>query len=195
MAERGLGGEKHDRGFTLIELLVVLAVFSLIVVVLSGTVSFASRAWRTQERLVDRQGDYGSVENALRRLIASGRDFKGDPGSLAFVGALPRALGRPGQYDMQLKISDGRLVLAWRPHAPPASDGAGDVTETELSGSVADIHLEYYDAGTAQWTDNSADPGKPPALIRLAVQVVDDHRRSWPPFVVAPRIERPAAAK
>jgi prepilin-type N-terminal cleavage/methylation domain-containing protein len=194
MLERSIGDPKRDCGFTLIELLVVLAVFSLVLVVLTGGVSFASRAWKTQERLIDRQGDFGSLAKALRRIIASGRDFKGDAGSLAFIGALPRALGQPGQYDIELKTSDDRLVLAWRRHAFGAAS-TEPMTETELAGSVAGLDLAYYDAGVAQWSDHSADPPNAPALIRLSVHMIESRRRSWPPLVVAPMIEPSTAQK
>ena len=194
MPERGIGDLKRNGGFTLIELLVVLAVFSLVLVVLTGGVSFASRAWKTQERLIDRQGDYGSLENALRRIIASGHDFKGDAGSLAFIGALPRALGQPGQYDIELRTSDDRLVMAWRRHVVGAAS-KDTMTETELTGSVAGLDLAYYDAGTATWSDHSADPPSSPALIRLSVQMIESRRRSWPPLVVAPMIETLPAPK
>jgi prepilin-type N-terminal cleavage/methylation domain-containing protein len=190
MREHGIDDRSGGRGFTLIELLVVLAVFSLVLVVLTGGVSFASRAWKTQERLIDHQGDFSSLETVLRRLIASGRGFKGDAGSLSFVGAMPRTLGRPGLYDIELSTSGDRLVLAWRRHV---SDQAapGEKTETVLASGIADLGLAYYDASVAQWTDQSTDAAKTPALIKLSVQTTENGRRSWPPLVVAPMIEPP----
>jgi general secretion pathway protein J len=194
MARRGNGGSKRDGGFTLIELLVVLAVFSLVLVVLNGGVSFASRAWKRQEQLIDHQGDFSALENVLRRMISTGHDFKGEAGSLAFVGSLPRALGQPGQYDIELSSSRDRLIIAWRRHTVGAAS-PGEMTETELTGSVAALDLTYYDAGAAQWSDHSTDATKTPALIRLAVQMSDSRRRSWPPLIVAPMIEQQPSPK
>lgn len=175
-------------GFTLLELLVVITIFGFILVALTSGVRFAGRAWETQERIINQQGDLDAVQNALRQIITSGHSFDGDATSLRFVGRLPRALERGGLFDIELHTSQDRLVATWVPHfkgpAPPV-----DPAEAELARNVSRLDLAYYlgsgDAGG--WQFVSQDKKKPPALIAISLKTIDG--RQWPPLVVAPMIE------
>lgn len=180
---------KHGGGFTLLELLVVITIMGLIVVALTGGVHFAGRAWEAQERVIDRQGDLDSVQNVLRQLIASGKNFEGDAKSLRFVGRMPRSLARGGLYDIDLSVSAERLVIFWQPHFKGAS-AAADPTETELAKNVSSLDLAYYVAQTdtsSAWQRSAKDKDKQPALIALALQT--DDGRHWPRLIVAPMIQ------
>src|ERR1051326_7464806 len=90
-------------GFTLMELLIVIVIFGMIQLMLFGGVRFAGRAWDMQERRIDRQGDFSAVQTVLRQMIASGRGFEGDGGTLRLVGALPKSLKRGGLFDIEIK--------------------------------------------------------------------------------------------
>ena len=186
------------RGFTLLELLVVIAIMGLILAALTGGVRFAGRAWQTQERIIARQGDRDSVQNLLRQLIASGRDFEGDRATLHFVGALPRALDREGPFDIVLRTEGDRLVIDWRPHfnsAAPAAeldgtDAPSPSAETELAGNISGLGLAYYfvkSDGPSGWQTEVADKTNAPALVKISVQTADGE--GWPTLVVAPMIE------
>lgn len=189
---RGLGAAG---GFTLIELLIVITILSLILVALTSGVRFAGRAWETQERRIDEQGDLNAVQNVLSQLIASGQSFEGDGISLRFVAAMPRALARGGLYDVELRTAADRLVLAWRPHFNgPAR--ATEPTETELFKGVFDFEITYLLAqgtGPAIWLPALKDKAKPPVLVRIALQTAAGRR--WPPLVVAPMIEAPTSVQ
>ena len=183
-------------GFTLLELLVVLVIFSMIVVALTSGIRLAGRAWSMQERMIDRQDDVGAVQRQLRLLIAGGRHFKGDPGSLSFVAALPAALDRPGLFDIELTTSGDRLILDWTRHVPPDPASAGvppDKAETDLMKRVSRLDLSYYygpaPCKPGEWHERVGDKSPPPALVGIAIELPEQGGRHWPPLAIAPRIE------
>jgi prepilin-type N-terminal cleavage/methylation domain-containing protein len=186
--------QRRDSGFTLLELLIAMAILGLTVVALTGGVRFAGHAWEIQQRRSAPISDIDAVQSVLRTLIASGRGFDGDAGSLRFVGTLPRALERAGLYDLELRVSPTRrLLLAWKPQfkgpaLPPQQ------TETELITGVASLELGYYIAAVGWQREYSAEM-RPPALVRIGVRL--DAGRRWPPLVVAPMIDgrQPGRAK
>jgi general secretion pathway protein J len=183
--------KRSAAGFTLIELLVVIVILSLIVVALTGGVNFAGRAWEAQERQIDRQGDLNAVQNVLRQMLISSHGFKGDDGSLAFVGSLPRALNRGGLFDIELKATYDRFVMEWRPHL----NNQGTKPEPSTADLVADIaalDFAYYltdETGHGGWSDALSDGSKQPLLIRISLRLADGRR--WPPLIVAPMIDSP----
>ena len=191
MTERRAGGE-GNAGFTLLELLIALAILSLVVVALTGGVRFAGRAWQTQESRIDRDDDLASLQNVLRSLIASGRHFEGDNGSLEFVGEMPRALGLSGLFDIELVVSGDRLELGWRPHARPG-EVAAEMDRTVLARGIDGLDLSYYLSdphGAGAWTTGAVDVKRRPVLIRVMLLLPDKDGRLWPPLVVAPMTDR-----
>ncbi len=179
-------------GFTLLELMIALAILSLVVLVLTGGMHFAGRAWEAQERRIDRQDDLGSVQNLLRSMIAGGRFFRGDASTLGFVGAMPLALAREGLFDVELAVSDHRLVARWRPHARPGAGNAATET-SELARGIAGIDIRYYVADSqgrfGTWS-RSVDSLHRPVLVRMTVLFAPGEDRHFPPLVVAPMIEQ-----
>jgi len=185
---RGYKCSTQESGFTLLELLIVITILGLILVALTSGVRFAGQAWEAQTSRMERQGDVDAVQNVLRQLITSGKNVTGTPLSLKFVGTLPAALARGGLYDIELRSSNGRLVLLWQTHLKDLT-GNRQQSVTELSSGVTNLALAYYVPGSG-WL---RDSGNTPALIRIAVE--QDGGRVWPPLVIAPAVddERTAA--
>jgi general secretion pathway protein J len=177
--------EGRAGGFTLLELTVAITILGLILVALGNGVHFAGRAWQTQERLSARQGDLDAVQNFLRNLVASGTHFEGDGTALRFVNELPEALGHGGLYDIEIRTVGDRLTLSWHPHFK-GPDANSTSKETELVRSVAGLRFSYL-VDPASWETRIADKIKPPALIRLELDMRDG--RTWPPLVMAPAVE------
>jgi general secretion pathway protein J len=176
-------------GFTLLELLIVLTILGLIMVTLTGGLTFAGRAWETQARQIDRRGDIGAVQNVLSHLLAEGRDFEGDAVSVRFVGAMPRALARGGLYDIEIRVIAQRLVLLWQPHFGGPISPVGS-TETELATGVDMIEVGYCYAqttGPGLWLQSAKDKTRTPSLVRIALRAANG--ASWPLLVVAPMID------
>jgi prepilin-type N-terminal cleavage/methylation domain-containing protein len=180
----------RSQGFTLIEVLVVILLLGMIVVALTGGVHFAGRAWQTQEGELNRQGDIGAVQTAVREILVSARNFEADGESLKCVGQLPKGLNRGGDYDLEFHDVDGRLVLSWKPHfTGPAPENPA--TDTELLKGIGALKFDYFLDGT--WQAESKDKGKPPLLIRMSVAMTSG--QPWPPLTIAPMIDAPPGAQ
>ena len=174
-----------DSGFTLLELLIVTTILGLILVVLTSGVRFAGQAWEVQERRSDRQGDLDAVQNVLRQLFASATSFQGDAKTLKFVSVLPRALGRGGLYDVELRTSANTLLFAWKSHFKGPAPVTPS-TEIELIKGVTGFEIAYYIPRIGWQRALKADLG-PPTLVRVNLKLGEG--RVWPPLVVAPMIE------
>jgi general secretion pathway protein J len=176
---------RSQGGFTLLELLIAVTILGLIVVALTGGVRFAGQAWQAQAKQSQRYGDLDAVQNVLRQLIASAKDFRGDAVSLHFVGAMPEALARGGLYDIELRTLAGRLVLAWKPHfRGQTADGVWNTAT--LAQGVSAFAFTYY-VPPGGWQSTAANRNRPPALVRIALGF--DDSRTWPPLTIAPMIE------
>ena len=182
---------KHngEAGFTLLELLVAVTTLGLIMVALAEGVHFSGRAWRSWERQSSQQGDVGAVQTVLRQMIVSGQDFKGQPGSLKFVGKVPAALARGGLFDIELRCDGDRLILSWKPHFD-GPNSRSDQEEMGILDGIVTANFAYYFEGWQPLTDGQT---KPLQLVTLQARLANG--RVWTPFVVAPVLAVPAKPK
>jgi|GEM_PF-4329384 len=171
-----------EAGFTLLELLIAITILGLIMVALAQGVHFSGRAWRSWESRNGQQGDVDAVQTVLRQMIVSGQDFKGQPGTLKFVGRLPAALARGGLFDIALSCDGDRLVLSWKPHF----DGPNrrpDQEETGILEGIVTANFAYYFDSWQPLTDGQT---KPLQLVTIQARLANGRvwnslwRRCWP---------------
>jgi prepilin-type N-terminal cleavage/methylation domain-containing protein len=177
----------RQNGFTVLELLIVIIIFSMITLLLANGQSFALRAWGTQERQLQVQGDVGAVQNAIRQLLVSGRGFQGDDQSLHWAGTLPQGLNRAGLFDITLKLDGTELMVSWQPHFNGPMPKA-DPEKASLTGDVQGLKLLYYvqpDQGPGQWAE-TLPKDKKAVLIQVVARLAQGR---WPPLIVAPKLE------
>lgn len=171
----------RSAGFTLLELLVAVTVLSLLLVALSGGVHFAGRAWQAQEQRIDRQGDIQAVQNVLRQMLASGKNFRGDAQTLSFVGRMPAALERGGLFDIELSGGGGKLLLSWRPHLKNAS-GNPSRNQAVLLAGLSRFQMRYF--LNQAWAPGANDKNKAPSLI--GIDAVLQGGGAWPALLIGP---------
>lgn len=185
-----------DAGFTLLELLAAVAVFGMVLALLTQGVQFGVRATRLQAEAQSRTGDLPAVDRALRRMVALAdpgtypepASLRGTSQRLSLTTELP--LGGDGQMeraDVTLSAEAGRLLLRWAPHRHAELYGAGpELQEMVMLDGVARLELAYWtsSAWSAAW---NAD--RLPALVRIRIVLSGATGRHWPPLLVEPMRE------
>lgn len=182
-----------DAGFTLLEILAALAVFGMVLALLTQGVQFGLRATRLQAAAHDRNGDLAAVDRALRRMVALA-----DPGTypepatlhgtaqlLSFTTELPlHGDGQTQRADVTLSAEAGRLLLRWTPHRhAELYGGAPEVQEVVMLDGVERLDLAYWASGA--WVP-AWNADKLPALVRIRLVFPPATGRRWPPLVVEP---------
>lgn len=182
-----------DAGFTLLELLVAVAVFGVVLVLLTQGVQFGVRATRLQAEARDRNGELAVIDHALRRMVALA-----DPGTypepatlhgtsqrLSLTTELPlHADGQTQRADVTLSAEAGRLLLRWTPHRhAELYDAKPEVQETVMLEGVERLELAYWTAGA--WVP-AWNGDRLPALVRIRIVFPGGTGRHWPPLLVEP---------
>jgi general secretion pathway protein J len=189
-------------GFTLLELTVALAVFGLLLVLLTQGVQFGLLAWRSQARLAAANGDLNEIDLTLRHLIGAMDPGRGDEDyptllakrdTMTFVTDLPGAEGTNRAPHVAAKLfvdPRHRLVLLWQPR--PAVGGPNQPPawqETELLRGIAGIELAIW-RPNGGWSE-TWQAGDLPAMVRIRLAFANSAAQHWPDIVIAPRLDRP----
>lgn len=170
-----------------------LAVFGVVLALLTQGVQFGVRAARLQAEFKDRTGELAVVDHALRRMVALAdpgtypepATLRGTARSLSFTTELPLlGHGQTQRADVALSAEAGRLLLRWTPHRHAELFGAGpDAQEAVMLDGVERLELAY-------WTDGAWVPAwsadKLPALVRIRIVFPGGAGRRWPPLLIEP---------
>lgn len=155
-----------EKGFTLLELVVSIAILSLVMVMIYGSLSMGSRAWEKGEEDIERIQRMRVVMNLLSREIKSAFPYKVTPSeldthkefyafegkkdSISFVSTVPLKGGRGGLSWLSFWV-EGEEGLVVVERDALRSDifkerNSMDKDEIEvLDANVASMKLEYYE--------------------------------------------------
>ena len=191
-------------GFTLLEILIVLALLGLLVVVLTGTISFGISARGRVSAVAADGDDLSSLRRILvqqlgrtypdwvkagnRRVVA----FDGSPDDLEFLAPSLQAMG-PGlaHYRLELDRKGGRNDLLLRASLAADSDPAS--LSTSFAEGLAGVKFSYFgsmpDGTGALWQDDWAMRSGPPDLVAILVTFPRGDNRLWPLLIIHPEID------
>jgi len=197
-----------EAGFTLVELLVALALFSLLTLVLFGSIRFGTTAWMHGTTRADQVDQNLHVQNLLRQLIeaayplfvadrATGGhiDFDGTDHSLSFLAPTPIALGTGGRSRLRLTVErrgeHADILLTSKPELAWPEIASLQVTKALLAGAES-ARFSYFGVArvdrAAGWHDTWSGQLAPPQLVRIQVRFAADDPRTWPDLLISPRI-------
>jgi general secretion pathway protein J len=206
---RRRGAGRAEAGMTLLEVVLALTVLAVVVVLLSGGVRVAVRAWEAGERQVAAQQETRVVVEIVAEALASalplrGRVgespervllFEGEPEALRFVTtAAPLGLEPADAPFHAVTLARGsaeRLVMGEK--LLPATEPFTGGVETTLARAVSSLRLAYRD-GEGTWRDRwdaRAEGGLPTAVrVELALGGAGA-ARAHPPVVVPLALGKP----
>lgn len=204
-----------EQGMTLIEALVALALMAMLSVGLLTTFRIGGRVYSQVSRLDAGARDSATVQQFLRHALEGAYPLHPHPGrlttqyglegseqSVSFLGPMPESSGSAGyfRYELTLETSEKGwkdLLVRWSPARAGASAGTSEGGNSEVLlqrvDSVEWSYLETVDPAsnqpvTPRWLTAWGATAGLPTLVRLRVQFPPGDARSWPEFVVAPRI-------
>ncbi len=195
-------------GFTLMETLIALVLFSLILVMLYGSLYSAGHSWRASEIHTMKNDDKRLVVSFMRRLLeqtapvlltGAGEQrvlFNGNNSSLHFVSRLPAHHAGSGLHFLQLKMRGDELALIYLPlirYKTRLHENSfpGSVNEISLIKHIRTINLDYFGRDNEEspmtWRNHWNNSERLPDLLRL--RIITDQAAQWPELVIALRAQ------
>ena len=190
-------GYEANRGFTLIEMLVAITIFSLVLVLLSGSFYLADNSRRTSRNQMDALEGLRQTQRLLDRYLGAmqavwqgeGDDksllFEGREDSLVFVSAMPAHLGASGLYEIRLRVlgeTDSKQLQFERQLLHPqrySGDSADkDSRPSILLHQAKDVVFSYYGSSDeslgAGWYERWPSSRLMPSLVKLSIHQPGD---------------------
>lgn len=197
---------KNQTGFTLLELLIAMALMSLVLVMVYGSLRLGMRSWNVSAQRAESVNEVRLIEDFIRRQLRQSMTvyrqdpeqgqvvvFEGDSDRLTFVAPMLSYLGMGGLYVIQFDVvqSQGsdRLRMLWTPYRPIVESGLQTKKtpapeETILVNGVSDLQWEYFGAveenQEPQWYERWPGVQQRPQLVRLNLSV---NGQRWPDLV------------
>lgn len=193
-----------DLGFTFLELMVALALLGMLSLVLFGSLRFGTRVWEHAEGTMAAEASIRTVQFFLRRDIERTyplvEEKNGIDRALTFVGKKDRIifmaapLANTGMLERITIYTEGtghETILA-RTTQPELAVTSHKPTKTILLHHIKTIVFSYYGRSVERnndvWQSTWENRSTLPKLIQISIAFSDDTKKSWPLFIVAPRI-------
>jgi general secretion pathway protein J len=206
------------KGFTLIEVLIAMTLFSMMVVLLFGSLQVCANSWHKGETKIAAVNEMAVVSHFFQQHLATTQPlfntglngnkksdlqaplaFQGKRQSIQFTSAFPASVGRLGVqlFTISLKTEDGQQNLKVKiiPLAP--LNTTQDHEEVVLINGVRDFSIAYFGAddatnntlSKAAWRDDWQEKNTLPRLLKITIKL--DNGLFFPDMLIALKITEP----
>ncbi|MDP3838374.1 MAG: prepilin-type N-terminal cleavage/methylation domain-containing protein [Methylococcales bacterium] len=202
------------KGFTLIEVLIAMTLFSMMVVLLFGSLQVCANSWHKGETKIAAVNEMAVVSHFFQQHLATTQPllntaeknavqaplaFQGKRQSLQFSSAFPASVGRLGVqlFTISLKKEDGQQNL--KVNITPLSplNTSQEHEEVDLLRGVSDVAITYFgsDDGLDNklsknlWREDWLEKKALPRLIKITIKL--DNGLFFPDMLIALKITEP----
>jgi len=206
------------KGFTLIEVLIAMTLFSIMVVLLFGSLQVCANSWHKGETKIAAVNEMAVVSHFFQQHLATTQPllnaglntdkksdlqaplaFQGKRQSIQFASAFPASAGRLGVqlFTISLKTEDGQQHL--KVNITPLSplNNSQEHEEVDLLKGVSDFAITYFgsDDGLDNklsknvWRDDWLEKKTLPRLLKITIKL--DNGLFFPDMLIALKITEP----
>ena len=153
--------KQQGQGFTLIEVLIAMTLFSMMMMLLFGSLKICADSWEKGENKITDVNELAVVYNFFHQHLSSAQplwndssseaktfSFQGNAHSLQFVSAMPASAGRSGlqlfSVDLHSENNNPYINVMLIPFFPLAEGAAWHKEEEILINHVSDFTLAYF---------------------------------------------------
>ncbi len=188
---------RRDKGFTLLEVLIALALFSLMLSLIFGTLWLASRTFEAGEIHAEKIGGRIALERFLRSVLGQARVWQGSAKASPFgmVGSASELsfeaflshLGKQGFKRMTLYLApkrpygqDLKVRIAEADGTIP--EGEEEARDQVLLEDVAALRFAYWEGspGQGKWVESWDGTVLPQAVWVEVIRAGE----AWPPYII-----------
>jgi general secretion pathway protein J len=193
-------------GFTLIEVLIGMALLSIMMLLLFGSLRISVRNWDAGEKRIAEVSETAAVQNFFQRYLTAVRplwddfsekqpkfSFQGENRQLRFVAPLPASAGRQGLQVFSVKLKkyaeSDSLVVSILPFFPIEDGEEWKNEEVTLAEKAGEFKLSYFGSiedDEPSWHDQWLEQIKLPLLVKVEMEF--DDGMIWPELVVELRL-------
>jgi general secretion pathway protein J len=191
------------RGFTLIEVLVAMTLFSVMLVLLFGSLKISAESWERGENKITQVNKAAAVYNFFQRYLQNVMplwsdtnkadrvfSFQGQKNALKFVSVRPASFIGPREQVYTVSLErvgrEQALKVTIMPFFPSAEGEEWRSDEEILLHRVNSLSFEYFgleDGGdNPHWQDDWSGRAQLPKLIKIRIDA--DGQNFWPDLIV-----------
>ena len=187
--------KQQGQGFTLIEVLIAMTLFSMMMMLLFGSLKICADSWEKGESKITDVNELAVVYNFFHQHLSLAQplwndfssetktfSFQGKAHSLQFVSAMPASAGRSGlqlfSVDLQSENNNPYINVMLTPFFPLAEGVAWHKEEEILINHVSDFTLAHFGSddgiNLGRWQDEWLGKNVLPRLVKINITLDND---------------------
>lgn len=208
-----MSSSKSAQGFTLMEVLIAMTLFSMMIVLLFGSLKMSSESWERGENKINEVNQAAAVYNFFQRYLQTAMplwdftskeeqtfSFQGQKDTVQFVSVRPASVIGPREqiYTVSLeKVGRDEHVIkvSMAPFFPNAEGEEWQADEEILLRRVSHLSFEYFGSDEGEdnprWQDDWLTRTQLPQLVKIKID--GEAQNFWPELVVELKASAAAA--